>query len=759
METIYKDLRLSAISFYDLLLKYLIPLIYLSVTVAFYLRTYDSAQVKITLMQILGAIAAAIWLLKIIEENQNPFKKNNIFTVPLIIYLALGYLSFAHSSFPGTTLDEFVRRNFYILFALIVIKEFDSGEKIRRLIIWILVAAFISNFYAIIQYLDYHYFPKVPGMGLDPFIWRGAFGPRIFSTHGNPNFFGNFLVIVAPIIMSLILKTMKKNPFPYIVLFLMTVFSLYHTSSKGAFLGFAAGIFIFSALTIIYLPIGKIKLVRRVFIVFTGLVLIVSVFFVAKISLQRLDSLRFRVFTWLSTWEMIETHPVLGTGLGTFKTTYPAYRRPEIFHIEGKHNTETDHPENEFLEILYDDGIVGFSLFMWIVILFTVTGLKSLKSFSSMVTQKVNKFGKKIEVLEEPRAYYMLGILSAFLAMLFHNLVDVSLRFVSSGIFLWLLIGLIGSLTVNNPMPEKSPKPEPVTPENALFPLSARWFQRVVQVMVVVVAAYLVHIFYGYFSADIHHNRGIFYSKQAKWDEALMHYREVNRLNPNYIMAHYFMGNVYNDRWQEGDWDRALKKYNDVKELAPNYVQMHHQVGNLYTKLAEQYFRKAQDLRDEGKEAEAGKFEEMGTENYKLSLVSYEKYRKLDPVFPQNFYRMAMIYMKFGQQDDAEKIYEASLEHNPGNSESYFHLGNLRYMRGKDANEKGDNEKYVAKLKEAEEAYINALKYSPDNLQAMKNLTVIYRETGRNDEASKMWNRIASLYPDDEDVKRILQKK
>ena len=46
-----------------------------------------------------------------------------------------------------------------------------------------------------------------------------------------------------------------------------------------------------------------------------------------------------------------------GHGIESFKLVYPSYRRPEIFHIEGKHNTETDHAHNEFIEIFYDEGL------------------------------------------------------------------------------------------------------------------------------------------------------------------------------------------------------------------------------------------------------------------------------------------------------------------------------------------------------------------------------------------------------------------
>src|SRR5437879_1949268 len=66
---------------------------------------------------------------------------------------------------------------------------------------------------------------------------------------------------------------------------------------------------------------------------------------------QSFASVNFRLFTWEATWEMIRTQPLLGTGIGSFWVIYPAFRRPPIFHIEGKHNTETDHAEDEYIEV------------------------------------------------------------------------------------------------------------------------------------------------------------------------------------------------------------------------------------------------------------------------------------------------------------------------------------------------------------------------------------------------------------------------
>ena len=94
-------------------------------------------------------------------------------------------------------------------------------------------------------------------------------------------------------------------------------------------------------------------------------------------------------------------------------------------------------------------------------------------------------------------------------------------------------------------------------------------------------------VFRNYFIADINHNVGIFFSKQGMWTRssefdarvaapdyppemrreyeeqggALEHYETVCRLNPNFPMARYFIGNVYND-WGAAVMDRAKELKN-----------------------------------------------------------------------------------------------------------------------------------------------------------------------------------------------------
>lgn len=723
------------------ILIYGVPILYFLISIAFYLKTYDSAQIKITLIEMGGTFLLATWLIKLAEEDVMLFLRQNIIVIcSLLAFLISGIVSYLRSPLPLASANELARRVFYIAIALIVVKEFDSHEKMKRLFNWLIAAAYVATLYAVIQYLDRHYFPPPPEPGLDPFIWRQAFGDRIFSTFGNPNFFGDFLVVMSPITLAMFLRSRKIH---LLLLWLMIAFSVMITYSKGAWLGFGAGVLIIVFLVIgLFLKTQKIKQ-RSILLIMTFACILIVVGGIYHNLKGRTDSASFRIFTWTSTWEMINTNPILGTGIGTFYVTYPAFRRPQIFFVEGRHNTETDHPEDEYLEVWYDEGLVGFGIFLWVISMFLWGGFKNLQVFSKL---NIEKPGGDI------RAYYQLGVLTAVASQLVHNFVCVSLRFVSSGIFLWLLIGLLGAFSVNHPMPEKSSQPVP-----GKLPTNAK---RTFQVLIAVIAVYFLTVFYGYFDADVNHNMAIFFSKQGQWTQALDKYTEVIKENPSFIMAHYFMGNVYNDRWIEGDRDRAIGKYNDVRKLAPDYVQSHHQAGLIYLKSGDDEKRLEDAARQKGDLKEAAVHEQNKKEIWDKALAEFEKYREIDPIFPLNYYREAWIYMQLGEYDKAENAYLAHIKfpeqlRKPPHSiwdedwykrrpeeyaETYINLGNMKFMRND--------------FKASEEYYKDALKLSPTSINAVKNLAVLYSRTGRMEEAKKEWFAAREISPQDPDVMR-----
>ncbi|MDD4005316.1 MAG: O-antigen ligase family protein [Elusimicrobiaceae bacterium] len=430
-----------------------LPILYLLVSNAFYLRTYDSAQIKITLVQMGGLALIALWGCLLASEGKKAFRKPDfVVLAPFLAYAGYIIFSFLQAPYRGPSVDDFIRYMVYMTVSLMVIREFNlkSVNLVTRILI---VSAWITLGYGVLQIIDYKMYPTNDDgglrMSLDPFIWRGAFGSRVFSTYGNPNFFGNYLVIIFFILLAQFLKNMRKH-WTIVLLLLADLTCLWYTETKGAWVGFAIGLFAFVLVYSLYFLRHYYKERKwvRPAIVAVGLAVMLGCFSVVIMYAgQRMQSVNFRVFTWLSTYEMIETRPLIGTGAGSFKVIYPAFRRPQIFHIEGKHNTETDHAEDEYLEQWFDNGIIGGGIFLWLVFFTILTGLRALNEMTS--DEKGSGSG-----LASNRAYDLMGYLIAFVGMLCHNFFDVSMRFVSSGVYLGLLPGLIIVLSRGNALYE-----------------------------------------------------------------------------------------------------------------------------------------------------------------------------------------------------------------------------------------------------------------------------------------------------------------
>jgi putative inorganic carbon (HCO3(-)) transporter len=712
-----------------------LPLLYLFISSLFFLRTYDSAQVKISMMQMGGLGLLTLWLVRLTVAGRHALNKEDLVCLsPFLACLFWGVFSFLKAPYHMASTDFFLRHLFYMTVALITIYEFDEAAvgRLFKILIW---TAWIAIGYGALQFVDNSMFPPGPGKGIDPFVWRGAFSDRVFSTYGNPNFYGDFLVIMFPILVTQWFKTRRWSLVALIGLLLL---SLVKTGTKGAWLGFALVCAIFGVIAFVFFPEQTRNYRKRVLGVVGGLVL-GFLLYTAKDLTGRVVSINFRLFTWEATWEMIRTNPWTGTGIGSFPPVYPAFRRPAIFHIEGKHNTETDHAENEYLEEFFDNGILGFGIFIWLVVSTLVVGFRSL---GQLTTTAMVKDGRP-----PPRAFDLIGVLVSFMGMLGHNCFDVSLRFVSSGVYLGLLSGLIVNVARGKALYELHARPAAVpgapeevsvwatiaemliwplrlaaaggviylaffkgwatlrqVPFGGMFgefcmlqgPLSRvppggellQWWlawavfggcmlwlgwkmirlcllsENPVVPLIVLAMLNPLYLFWGYFKADIHHNVAIYFSKERQWEPAVGNYLIVNKLNPDFVMSKYFLGNVFNDRFNmtkaylpnwgdtdnvpHDDYERAMYWYDEVRKLAPNYVQMHHQIGNLH-------LRRAEWASQNGRPEEAAKYLEM-------ALVRFKLYYQVDPVFAPNYYRMAQVYMIQKRFDLAAATYQALID-------------------------------------------------------------------------------------------------
>ena len=717
---------------------YGLPLFYFLVAVSFYLGTYDSAQIKITIVQIGGIALICSWLIYKFEDNFSYNFKNNIVVIfPILLFLLSGLFSSLHSPYQLASLNELLRRIIYCFLAIIIIDCFEDKKRLQRIVNVLIFTTYIVCIYAVVQFIDTRYFPAPPAKGFDPFIWRWAFGNRIFSTFGNPNFFGDFLVVMSPIVLALFFK---KKSFHLLLLWVLMVFSIIFSYSKGAWIGFGVGIIVFTFLFIGFiLNISRHKKVISILLMSLLTISVVTGGILFQLK-KRPDSSSFRVFTWLSCWEMINTHPIIGTGIGTFYLTYPSYRRPQIFFIEGMHNTESDHPENEFLEVFYDEGMIGISIFLLLLITILSIGLRNLYYF------------RKNNYNTNTLSYLQLGFVSAFVAQLAHDCVCVSLRFVSSGVMLWLVIGSIVAIAIN------SLKNKEEVQNSIVIPTIIK---RICQIIILLIGIYFIHIFYGYFQADILHSQGIQCSKAGNFTKAIELYSQVIKKNPSFIMPRYFKANNYNDRWQKDDPEKVLKEYDELWKLAPNYVQSKFLAGVVYSKLVN-YFNNQANMFGQAYNEQEKKQALINRDNcFKQAVKYYNEYKMIDPIYPQTYYQLASLYAQMGYTDLAEKEYlehinfPNKLQEKPHN----FYKENWKERRKVEYAQSciylGKLELMMNKLDNAEKVFIESLKYVPNNADGLINLSVVYKKKQDNDNYKKVYELLKKFHPQVPYVKQM----
>lgn len=408
-------------------LSYLLGSLLFLIAVSFYFETYDSCQIKITLFQISSLILLALWGCKIILQSHNPLNRANIGLIwPFLAYLVWICLSYFNNAYKPIALDQFIRHVFYMLIAVMIIIEFRR-ESIDRLTKFILAGAAIVIGYGLVQVIDVAFFYHLPqAQSLDPFAWKRFIYQRIAGTFGNPQFFANYLLIVFFIAAGWFLK---KRSWWLLVLMAADLVCLYYTKTRAAWLAFGITSMLFAWLYAIYFMRRR----RWVVYIVSVLPVLVCLAGINKFT-NRQVSVDLRAIRWLATWDMIKEKPIIGHGVGSFKTVYPKFQNPEAIRLKGNHVTITEHASNEFLQQWAENGIVGLALFLWIIIFVCRKAISEIKDI-------VNSH--RAFISDNQLSFELLGYLMAFIAMLIHSFFDISMRQVSSGIYFAVLPAVI----------------------------------------------------------------------------------------------------------------------------------------------------------------------------------------------------------------------------------------------------------------------------------------------------------------------------
>ena len=406
---------------------------------------------KAFIFQILVDLGLIVLAVKVWREGLDINLKNNRLLSLFSIVVAIMFVAslFGENfvrSFEGT----YFRNNGIVLWLHLLGFFFILSQVIRHQIEWRRILSFfviIGTLIATIG-IGQHFFTIWPGL-LDQ-------SGRIFSTIGNPIFFGAYLLF--PLFFAWYLvatSTARKEKILWTVFSFINLVAIYFTESGGIFVGLASGIFIFVAVMVVKgrLPhFLKNKLVVCGLAVILSLILILTLFdfkiFGTKWvklfpPLDRVANISFnagtgetRVWAWQMAIEGIKNRPWFGWGVANFETVADRYYNPRFFEHSFA-ETVWDRPHNIFLEVAVEQGLIGLVVYL------------GLFAATYILISRAPNWTPVVKGL-------MAGLLTAYLVQNFFGLDTVS-----SLISLVILLVFIGStepLKESNGLPQETRK-------------------------------------------------------------------------------------------------------------------------------------------------------------------------------------------------------------------------------------------------------------------------------------------------------------
>ena len=408
----------------------------------FSVSTYNMVDLyKVVFFRLVLSLALLAYLAKIFLREKISYRGGLIFSLTGLLALSFFSSSFFSlnqgQSFWGSFLRHQGFYNFfnYLLFFALLVLNLKEFRQVKRLLAATLISTGLVCFYGLIQF-----------GGLDPIRWAiKDFGTlRIFSTLGQPNFFGHFLIMVLPLnlyFLLLVAKNFWAKFFTGLIIAAELVCLLF-TYSRAAWLGFIG-----LAVTLLFFWLyfrGRKKIAYGlVGVMVVGCIAILAVNLISPVN-QKVDGLsltgrikslvdlrggsgKMRLFYLQSALKEIKSESglrlFLGYGPDNLAEVLAKYYQPEWGVFEAV-NTTPDRVHNWFFDQLLAVGILG---------------LLSIIVFYCYFIYKAIKFLFKRNKLE-PEDWLLVFCLASLVGYFINNFFSFSLFTVS--VYLYFILAL-----------------------------------------------------------------------------------------------------------------------------------------------------------------------------------------------------------------------------------------------------------------------------------------------------------------------------
>lgn len=410
-------------------------------------------KASLGLLSIFTGVIAIFWLIDAWRNKEFSFN-TNLLQVPIFGLIIIGLVQLlpfrsptdislavaptsSLSLAPYETRLAIIQLIVYFIFFAAALTFFNNHKRLRKLVLMIIIFASLMAFYGIIQRLAspdliYNYRPI------------GQSSP--FASFFNQHHFAAFMEMTIGLPLALLFGKATDSDKRYLLIIAAALMgmAIIFTSSRGGFLSLLGVLGFIIIANLLNKPKSEKnysdnRFGRKFVFIGGGLALILVLFgtvfllggdnaLVRTLTLQSTteDISNGRLHFWSIALQNFANYPILGSGLNSYGMIFPQYDTWNgILRVE--------HTHNDYLQILSDAGILGFSCVVgFIYLLFR----KSLR----VIGETENIFRRSVAI----------GALAGCFGILIHSFFDFPLRTPSNSFF-FLTMATLATVSVYYP--------------------------------------------------------------------------------------------------------------------------------------------------------------------------------------------------------------------------------------------------------------------------------------------------------------------
>ncbi|MEW6481576.1 MAG: O-antigen ligase family protein [bacterium] len=467
-------------------------------------------------------------------------------------------------------------------------------------------------------------------------IFEGLSGTYPLCFFGNQNFLAAYLVLSIPFSFFLSFQSNRL----WISTFIIMVFCLLLTRTRGAYLAF------FISMPLFFILTGK-GLLKRIevkailgILLFAFLILslnpatspiqrILGTFKVSKQGIAFQGTALERLYLWKAGFKTMLAYPLTGCGIEAMRLAYAKFEEAEL-EVVGGHNVKADRSHNETVDMGVTRGIPGLIIYIWLWITIIVLSLRIKNRLLS----------------------------ASFLASLIAYFVQCQFNFsmISYTTTFWILLSLL-CLALREQEKKKLPLAKPKFSPGRII-LFVCCLLSVVCCLILTIPIY---------KADVLFKNAVHYKERGQFDNAIQYAEEALKKHPKEpyyyetLCESLFMKAQFAEtKEKQREWvNRAFIAADKALSITPTNGFFYNLLGGLHTLL---YFSGDEKERD-------------------LAIKEYRHALELIPVFIEPYLNLAIIYKKEGDIDKAMYCYKKILEFNPEHPEALISLSDIYYQK------------------------------------------------------------------------------